>query len=352
MPRSLLVLPVLFAPVAAWAQEGPSFDCDDASTRTEFAICASPELSQLERQMVDSFNALSDVIGRSDARALADELLAERQACEGDPGCIADQLLVSTRIFDERSGRGTVVAAAPEPLPAEPLPTGTGVSPFDQAQLRELIQQAREARGQQELAAAEPPVAPVVPAPAPEVAATAPAPQAPAPAANPDIPLAAQAPLPSDLAAPEPTDLASAEPEATEPDLSDALDGAELTSSEGAVNPDAQAAFDTPLSWAFMDLDREQRIAVQERLAAAGFLEGGTEGAWTTATLAALERLAEEEGSGSFDLSTQSGGALLLDYVSSDAFTTAFGGADAAATPAATPPTPLDEGDPLAGTDW
>jgi hypothetical protein len=207
-------------------------------------------------------------------------------------------------------------------------------------------------------APAAPPVvaaAPPVVAAAPPFVAAAP-PPAPAPAANPDIPLAAQAPFP-------------AEASPAEPDLSDALDDAELASSDGVAapaapggDPDAQAAFDTPLSWAFMELEREERATVQERLASAGFYEGETQGTWTNATLAALQRLTEEEGSGSFDLSSQSGAALLLDYVTSDAFTTAFGGTEeAAVTPAAapaatpaptSPPMVVETTGPLAGAEW
>jgi hypothetical protein len=180
---------------------------------------------------------------------------------------------------------------------------------------------------------------------------------APAPAAEPasDLPLAAQAPWPGDNIPARPDDLL------------DSIDDTQLASSDGAAatpapvtDPDGAAGFDTPLSWAFMDLEREGRTGIQERLVQAGFLEGQANGTWTNATLAALQNLAEEEGSGSFDLTTQTGAALLLDYVASEAFASVFGVQEAAATPvatvpaapAATPPTVVDTGDPLAGIDW
>lgn len=316
----LLAIPLAFAlwPAAgADAQQGPSFNCGYASTRTEIAICNSPELSGLERRMVESYERLAAAIGRSDARQIADEHLARRQACEGDAGCIAERLLISTEVFEQRAGRDRVA----ESVPSVPLPDRDG-----------------------DIATFVPPEP--APEPAPQVAAAP-------PAADGDIPLAAQAPWPPESTPVPPsrgtdTELASAAdlPMAGLPDpeeLSRALDGAELASSDGAGT--AEASFDTPLSWAFMDLEREDRARIQERLAQAGFLQGEASGAWTTATQASLERFAEEEGSGSFDLSTQSGGALLLDYIGSEAFATAFDLEPAAAAPA-------EEADPLAGADW
>lgn len=306
MPRSLLALPILLIPAAAPAQEGPSFDCRDASTRTEVAICANPDLSRLEMRMFEAYEGLVRAIGTGEARRIADDLLVRRQACEGDPGCIAERLLISMEVFNQRAGR-------------------TG----DFARLEDLL---RPDLLQGEAALAEPPAVPPVAA-----------------APGSDLPLAAQAPWPSDGLPPS-------------RDLTDAIDEAELASSdnagaelpEEAADADAQAPFDAPLSWAFMDLTREERIAIQERLSEVGFLEGEAGGAWTNGTLAALERLAEEEGSGSFDLTSQAGAALLLDYVASGAFATAFGLAEGetAATPAASAPVAPTSDDPLSGSDW
>lgn len=343
MARILLALPVVFVPVVGSAQDGPSFDCGYATTRTELAICASPELSQLERRMVQSYEAFAAASGEREARSVADDLLERRQACEGDTNCIAERLVISMEVFDQRSGRQTEsqsqFARLEDILPGAPA----GDRPFVAAP--PVVVDPPAVTAAPPVAAAEPPV----------VAAAPPAPAAPPVAAEPgsDLPLAAQAPWP-----PEISPVARGE-------LSDAIDGAELASSDGAVgaaptipvaDPDGAAAFDTPLSWAFMDLEREQRASVQERLAQAGFLQGHTDGTWTNGTLAALQDLARQEGSGSFDLTTETGASLLLDYVSSEAFATAFRVEEAAATPVATAPaqrpTVVDTGDPLAGTDW
>lgn len=297
--RPLLALPLalaLWPAAAAQAQEGPSFDCSYAETRTEVAICTIPELAQLERRMADSYEVLVGVLGEGEARRIADELLLRRQACEGDPRCVAERLLISMEVFEQRAQR----AALPEVVsiePIAPLPERDGVSstlvvPDDTAALEELES---------------------------------------------GVPLAAQAPLP-DL------ELTPVAPEAVAEgvDLGEVLEGAELASSDNA--PEGEAAFDTPLSWAFMDLERTERAAIQARLAAVGVHEGVTDGTWSNGTLSALEAFAEEEGSGSFDLTTQDGAALLLDYIGSEAFATAFGLEATAADTA-----PLD---PIDGTDW
>lgn len=311
MHRPLLALPLALLPSALptglAAQEGPSFDCRYAETRTEIAICASPDLAALEMRMFRSYERLVGTLGEREARAIADEQLARRQACEGDPACVAERLLISAEVFDQRSG-------------APPAPAG------DRPRFARL----------DELLRPEPSLAePLAPEPAPGLAAAEPGTLAP------DRPLAADAPL--DL----------------EGSLAETVDEAELASSDGADGPDAsdapgapeaQAPFDTPLSWAFMDLERGERQAIQERLAQAGFLDGEATGAWTVATLAALEAFAAEEGSGSFDLSTEPGAKLLLDYISSEAFASAY------AVTGDSPPVALspeaEAGDPLAGTDW
>jgi hypothetical protein len=338
--RPLLAVPLglFLIPGAAAAQEGPSFNCDYASTRSEIAICASPELARIERAMVQSYERLAAVIGEREARAIADELLARRQACEDDIQCNAERLLIALEVFEQRagSGGGTEFArlddilsgevAAPAPAPEEP-----------------------------EVAALPEPELPVVPEPQAElpVATAEPAPE---------IPLAAQAPLLPDVIPIPPSrevaDAALPDP-SPEPDLREALEGAEFASSDGAaasaevaVAPEAQASFDTPLSWAFMDLEREERADLQERLASAGFFQGEASGTWTNATLAALENFAAEEDSGSFDVTTQTGAALLLDYVSSDAFASAFGTGGDTVEAAAVPPTPVGEGSTLDATEW
>lgn len=348
MKRSLLALPFVpfvLVPVATAAQDGPSFNCADSDTRTEFAICASPELSRLDWLMIQAYEGLVDTIGQREARAIADEFLARRQACEGDTDCIADRLLITMEAFNQRAGRTTDLAEVEAILRGVPARSELAL-----AEPPVVIEEPTPAppvlAAAPEPAPAPPVVAPEPAAPEPEVATAAP------PAAAPDVPLAAQAPWPI-------PDLPTSE------EFSDALDGAELASSDGAAaepdlaaaepapdltldpalapaaaDPSAPAAFDTPLSWAFMDLSREERAALQERLVQAGLFDGAATGSWTNATLSALEAAAE--GSEGFDLTTQPGAALLFDYVGSDAF----------ASTAGIEPASAGVSEPLAGTDW
>ncbi|MES2010563.1 MAG: lysozyme inhibitor LprI family protein [Pseudomonadota bacterium] len=50
------------------AMDGPSFDCHQASTETEKAICADPQLAALDRRMAEAFSAV--VMARADKDAL------------------------------------------------------------------------------------------------------------------------------------------------------------------------------------------------------------------------------------------------------------------------------------------
>ncbi|TNC65967.1 hypothetical protein [Rubellimicrobium roseum] len=287
-----VLLPLALWPATGLAQEGPSFDCRDAGTRTEIAICADPGLVRLERRMYDAYLDLVERIGAREARRIADELLIRRQACEGDTDCIAERLLVSTEVFDQRGRSATELAGLAEPE----------VTP-----------------------AAEPP----------------------------DLPLAAQAPLSLDAAAPPESapvpplrprrDRDLARVEIAPGDLDAAIAGAELASSDAAgegASPDAMAPFDTPLSWAFMDLEREARADLQRNLQEAGLLDGPAEGTWTRGTLTAIEAFLTTPEGQSFDATTASGAALALDFLGSDAFAAARGEALGA------------EPDPLASTEW
>ena len=143
----------------------------------------------------------------------------------------------------------------------------------------------------------------------------------------------------------EPVETASAEPAPSPEEMSGTIDGAELAS---ASEP---APFDTPLSWAFMDLIRHQRSELQTRLQAAGFYEGPADGSWDGATLAAMEAFFASEEGASFDATTETGSALAFDFLRSDAFAEAHGLPPASAGEVATEAAP-DPNDPLSSTDW
>ena len=79
---TLAVVALLFGAGAAWADFaeeniGPSFDCDKASTPTQFAICASNQLSALDRALAAAYkDAQVKLVG---AVAERKQLLAEQR---------------------------------------------------------------------------------------------------------------------------------------------------------------------------------------------------------------------------------------------------------------------------------
>jgi hypothetical protein len=325
-PAALLPLTVALWPTTAPAQDGPSFDCQYAGTRTEIAICSSPELARLEMRMFDAYQGLVERIGQREARRIADELLVRRQGCEGDPDCIAERLLISMEVFDQR-GRSSDYVADLEPT--VPLPEIEAPAPAPAPEEDVAALEAPNAEPGVPLAAQAPWPPESVPVP-PSRDDTAAASDA---ALAEETVAAADPPVEETVAAAEPSveEIAPVEqiapPEDTEvaasPDLSEAIDEVEQASSDGG----GEASFDTPLSWAFMDLSREERAALQARLQEAGLYDGPANGTWDNATRTALETTAEEAGTEGFDLSSQNGAALLLDFVSSDAFGSASGDA-------------------------
>jgi uncharacterized protein len=92
--------------------------------------------------------------------------------------------------------------------------------------------------------------------------------------------------------------------------------------SETVVEQDAPA--DDGLSGAFMALPQEQRVAVQRRLEQAGLYDGAGEGRWDGATRRAFDAFLQGAGEG-FDPSTETGAALMFDFIGSDAFAAAHG---------------------------
>ncbi|MFU1476484.1 lysozyme inhibitor LprI family protein [Roseovarius sp. C7] len=88
--RGVLTALALFAAAPLLAQQ-PSFDCTKASTPTEFAICGSPTLAQLDREIAAAYTVRRDALGASDRAALLAaqrDWLATRDQCGGDPACI------------------------------------------------------------------------------------------------------------------------------------------------------------------------------------------------------------------------------------------------------------------------
>jgi len=88
---SRLALLALLPGVAAWAADGPSFDCTRVTSQVNRMICASPELAARDRQLAEHFN---NMLGQAafDAAALKREearwLRDVRDACQ-DAACVA-----------------------------------------------------------------------------------------------------------------------------------------------------------------------------------------------------------------------------------------------------------------------
>ena len=81
--------------VAAEENIGPSFDCDKASTPTEYAICASDDLSALDRKLSAAYKAVKGGLekGSKAAMTLGPEQRQwnkERSStCGGDVACLS-----------------------------------------------------------------------------------------------------------------------------------------------------------------------------------------------------------------------------------------------------------------------
>src|SRR5579863_8395965 len=70
------------------SRSGPSFDCSKASFPDERAICASPELSQLDTRVAAGYLYVRGHAGEQVARATRDRSLQMRHACGSDFACI------------------------------------------------------------------------------------------------------------------------------------------------------------------------------------------------------------------------------------------------------------------------
>lgn len=74
--------------------DGPSYSCAKASTRTEFAICASPDLWVLDRVIASIYGYFRNNTGAHRAQKFLTSQrswLARRNRCSDDQGCIAQR---------------------------------------------------------------------------------------------------------------------------------------------------------------------------------------------------------------------------------------------------------------------
>ena len=83
----------------SWSDEsntGPSFDCDKASTPTEYAICASDDLSALDRVLADAYKVAK---GLDNSTTLRDE---QRQWNKERSSTCGDDVECLSRMYHER----------------------------------------------------------------------------------------------------------------------------------------------------------------------------------------------------------------------------------------------------------
>lgn len=83
------------------SRSGPSFDCTKASFPDETAICASPELSQLDTLVAAAYFYVRDHIGERAARATRDRSLKARRACSSDFACIRQAQIATIKDYQK-----------------------------------------------------------------------------------------------------------------------------------------------------------------------------------------------------------------------------------------------------------
>lgn len=100
------------------ARSAPSFDCTKSSFPDEFAICSSPELSQLDVQVAASYVYVRDHTGEQVARTTRDRSLRARRACGSDFACIKQVQIASIKDYQKlgapNDGRSDTPSVHPE----------------------------------------------------------------------------------------------------------------------------------------------------------------------------------------------------------------------------------------------
>ena len=86
--KTTIVLLLCLSGAPAFA-DGPSFDCSQAETEDEVAICQNPQLSALELATAEAYAE----IGSNAAKGIARPAMKARHACGSDAACIEDVLM-------------------------------------------------------------------------------------------------------------------------------------------------------------------------------------------------------------------------------------------------------------------
>ena len=88
----------------------PSFDCRAATYQDEITICGNPDLSRLDRAVVEGYEKMISSDGVGEAKSIADPLLRRRHACGANIECIKQVQMAAIAGFQTRG--------APIPIPA------------------------------------------------------------------------------------------------------------------------------------------------------------------------------------------------------------------------------------------
>jgi len=119
--RALLAMLAIALPATlllpASALPAPGFDCAKASTDTEHAICADPELAELDAEMTRLYSAARARFEGPRAEQLVDrqrQWLRRRARCGADGACLTRHMRQRIRALSRAVGEGRAVAGKPQ----------------------------------------------------------------------------------------------------------------------------------------------------------------------------------------------------------------------------------------------
>ena len=101
--RHLLIL-LTFVTLSLGAKAA-SFDCGRASTPDERAVCADPQLSQLDSIAGEAFSRVRQVAGPAEIMPIARDFLADRRACGAATACIMASYVAVIGTYQDRGSK-------------------------------------------------------------------------------------------------------------------------------------------------------------------------------------------------------------------------------------------------------
>ena len=100
--------------------EQPSFDCGKATYPDEWAICSSPELSQLDVALVAAYQYVRVKYGDDYAKTINAPLFQARRACGSDLACIKERQTAAIKTFEALGAPPAAPVTRPTSAPAAP----------------------------------------------------------------------------------------------------------------------------------------------------------------------------------------------------------------------------------------